>query len=1106
MYNIANNDQSATTCTGPVVGSAQEGGYGYYLDSIQVLGNDDSNSGRPHGEIACTEEYMKSEQFYNTLKSKTELWHYNEGNYPTLDICLAAPAPKTTEITVENEKKEFDITIEIAENSTGNRDGGTTTGAFNDKYVSANGVKFIETVHYNQSNTQNVVITPSEGYRLVELTINGENAVFETDSEGICTLQAGYLSNIAENKKIVVKFEPKNLVLTINKVDRNGKPVEGAKFKVEQVDYRVPPENTIVGNLTGTGADVVIPDMSTNVNDALGAMTPQSGVTYTFVDQGDGTYKSNNNGRSGYTANSYMKIDLNGKTGTYVAVVNATVSCEANYDVGYATITTDNSSAPSFSTTNGRFMYISGTSGESNNYISTELTGGNVYYLYFGYKKDGSGDRGDDALTINSVNIYGASVENFGFTKQDGKYVSTNQGKENTTCTSYVPVDFIDFTGKCRIDVNAELSSSLMDTAYIYVQYEEEGSTITKVLMDYKHGKVPAEDYSIVVDGGRVYNLYFSYSREAGTDIDRGTDTLTINSVTVNLDDSEFDKKDGLITNSEGKAVCDLIYGVEYRVTETEAPEGYLLNTTPQTITLTGTEGGELTFVNQKMSEVVTHFILKGTGPERRTAKATKGLRSGTPVELVQSETQFGVVGSEYKTSPRLVIVDDQGHQYTLERDSNGQYVIPMNATGLYDDETIDVNYYYEENLYEYKVHYMYNDDEDESALETATAPLGTEINDYTDKNPGGYVLSRVENLPLTVSNQVSNNNIYIYYVNAPANYEVHYFYDGVEDTDKAELENSAFVGDEISTYVDKKITGYKLDKVKALDNNSDEVDLPLVVKAENDKNVINVYYVRDSFEYTVHYFYDEVEDPSKVGVFSALYGSEISSVDTEINKIAGYKVDRVKALNDQGEEAELPLIIKTDVSKNTINVYYVKDNIGYTVHYFYDGTEDESKKIESTAKFGSIIAEEDIPDKNITGYKKDRIEGTPLTISATASSNVVNVYYVKDSFGYTVHYFYDGTEDESKKIEDAALFGTVIEEVPDKNIPGYKKQKTEGLPLTISANVEENVVKVYYIKDELGYSVHYFYDNVEDETKTVNENATFGSVITEMKMQHLEA
>ena len=36
-----------------------------------------------------------------------------------------------------------------------------------------------------------------------------------------------------------------------------------------------------------------------------------------------------------------------------------------------------------------------------------------------------------------------------------------------------------------------------------------------------------------------------------------------------------------------------------------------------------------------------------------------------------------------------------------------------------------------------------------------------------------------------------------------------------------------------------------------------------------------------------------------------------------------------------------------------------------------------------------------------------------------------------------------------------------------DKNITGYKFAKVEGLPLEISANAADNVIKVYYVKDD---------------------------------------
>ena len=52
------------------------------------------------------------------------------------------------------------------------------------------------------------------------------------------------------------------------------------------------------------------------------------------------------------------------------------------------------------------------------------------------------------------------------------------------------------------------------------------------------------------------------------------------------------------------------------------------------------------------------------------------------------------------------------------------------------------------------------------------------------------------------------------------------------------------------------------------------------------------------------------------------------------------------------------------------------------------------------------------------------------------------------------------------------ATFKDVIEEYEDKNITGYKFEKTENLPLTIFADEKDNVIKVYYVKDTFKYNV----------------------------------
>ena len=1082
VYNIVQNPMAiGDLYTGPIAGSLNSGSsQNAYLDSIQVVGGN-YNDGNPEERIigqtmqtALTEEYMKSEDYYNTLKNNTTLWQHAENNYPTLDIASSGAVQRLTRLTVENTKKKFDITAGVEVNSQGGRFGGTTSGDYTEKYTSSSGLRFIETLEYGKNNTNDIVLTPSEGYMIAKITINGVNIAFEVDEEAKCTIPAGYFSNITENKTILVTFELKDAVLTINKVDDNNRPVEGAEFYVEQQENRTPPDSGIIGELTGKGPAKYTIDTTINENELLGPVTKVSSASYQFVSQSDGTYKSNNNGVNNGVANSYVKIDLTGKQGTYVAVVNATVSSERNYDIGYATIT-NNSNAPAYNNTNGRFMFISGEV-PATDYTSGVLTGGNIYYLHLGYRKDTSSNSGSDALTINSINLYGSTEESYGFIKQNDKYVSTNQGMENTDCQSYVPIDLTNYVGKYKIIVNAEMSGkNYTDYGSVYL----DGSDISTQYLMSKTGIQTAQDYSVTVDGGKVYNLYFRYYKYSGTDNDHGDDKLTINSIRFDLDSSDFYRKGGFTTDSNGKIILTLKHGLKYKVIETSAPDNYIKDETSQEITLDGTTDGALTFVNDRKRKVTTHYYLARTGAEY----------GNDAVELSADVEQYGALGTKYQTRPILKIGD-----YTLAKE-NDEYVIPENASGEFQENDVDVYYYYEEDLLDYNIHYIYNNEEDVDALETESATLGTVIDTYTDKNDGTYELERVENLPLTVGKQAYNNNMYIYYTNAAVNYEVHYFYDGVENGELAELNNTAFVGDEVGSYTDKVITGYKLDRAKALDENGEETELPLVIKADESKNVINVYYVKDNFEYTVHYFYDGEEDTSKIDVFSALYESEITNyVD---KNITGYKLDKAKALDENGEETDLPLIIKTDESKNVVNVYYVKDSFNYTVHYFYDGTEDESKKETLSAVFGSSITE--VPDKNITGYKHDRTETLPLTIGANAEENVVNVYYVKDSFNYTVHYFYDGTEDTAKKETLSAIFGSSITEVPDKNITGYKHDRTETLPLTIGANAEENVVNVYYVKDSFNYTVHYFYDGTEDESKKETLSAVFGSEITEV-------
>ena len=112
--------------------------------------------------------------------------------------------------------------------------------------------------------------------------------------------------------------------------------------------------------------------------------------------------------------------------------------------------------------------------------------------------------------------------------------------------------------------------------------------------------------------------------------------------------------------------------------------------------------------------------------------------------------------------------------------------------------------------------------------------------------------------------------------------------------------------------------------------------------------------------------------------------------------------------------------------------MFYVKDNFGYTVEYYYDNVKDNSKTESGTAEYQSTI--DSYTDKNITGYKLDRTENLPLTISATPADNVIKIYYVKDNFGYTVEYYYDNVKDNTKTETGTAEYQSTISTYTDKN------------------------------------------------------------------------
>ena len=333
-----------------------------------------------------------------------------------------------------------------------------------------------------------------------------------------------------------------------------------------------------------------------------------------------------------------------------------------------------------------------------------------------------------------------------------------------------------------------------------------------------------------------------------------------------------------------------------------------------------------------------------------------------------------------------------------------------------------------------------------------------------------------------------STKNPEVYWVAKRYDYKIEYYYDGQIDNTLTETGKDV-KGKEITVSEEsiKNNTkeGYSLPSVNPTTRK--------IVISSSEENVIRVYYERNSYDYEVHYFFNGNEDESLIETKSAKYNDVINTYTDKVK--TGYKLQKTE---------NLPLTI--GVENNIINVYYVTDNtqtkeLSYTVEYYKDGKKvandtqvvKETKQVLESDTLTVKKGEINVTNKYV-GYKFEKTN--PETIpNSINDKGVIKVYYVKDMFEYTINYYYNGKIDNSKIESSKAKYETVISTYPDKKEVGYKLEKTENLPLTVSEDKTKNVINVYYVTDEnqtkeLSYTVEYYKDGkkVANDTQVVKE------------------
>lgn len=333
-------------------------------------------------------------------------------------------------------------------------------------------------------------------------------------------------------------------------------------------------------------------------------------------------------------------------------------------------------------------------------------------------------------------------------------------------------------------------------------------------------------------------------------------------------------------------------------------------------------------------------------------------------------------------------------------------------------ENPLTITYLYTRNNYDYSVNYYYENSRDLIESKEFSSPFEsviTTVNDSTLVDLTKYDRYEVAGLPLTIGTDKAANVINVYYAAKP----------------QANADSRTINPEEII-------------EIDVLSNDADIDGKPGELKIKS------------------------ITQPAAGQGNVALDSVTGKITYTPAASLAGTDVTFQYTIEDaQGQTSTATVTVKIRPYYNLTVKYVESGNVTNVI-----GGQDPVSK-----KFGesySVVA-----PLMVSGYEYDDTAAQNLSGTMPESDHQVTVYYRKANIGYTVEYYYArNSEEPFATWQGEALFESIVNSWPlptNENVvyadpeatpidlDDFAEAYTEGSPLTVSADPENNVIRVYY-------------------------------------------